>query len=89
MKRAWIVFVVGLQLLVEIQIVGSGTAFCPQQCTCTKADAHSNRGQAATHEIDDVIDTGWIVNCSGSDTYRVVSIKEIVFNEIENQITHL
>lgn len=34
-------------------------------------------------------DHGWYVKCGGTDTNKIISIKEISFGEIEDQITHL
>lgn len=40
-------------------------------------------------ENDADIDSGWIVRCGGTETNKIISIKEIQFGEIEDQIAHL
>lgn len=60
-------------------------AFCPERCICRKADGTPD----SRVEIDAEIDSGWIVKCGGTDTNKIISIKEIEFGEIEDQISHL
>lgn len=75
-------------LLVEARIAGSGTAFCPERCICRKADGANGQ---LSDSLDQTTDTenGWAVKCGGTDTNKIISIKEISFGDIEDQITHL
>lgn len=48
---------------------------------------HFYLGKSFENDAD--IDSGWIVKCGGTDTNKIISIKEIQFGEIEDQIAHL
>lgn len=68
----------------------SPKAFCPERCLCRNgANPAGPVVSDGKMDIDTDIDTGWYVKCGGSDTNKIISIKEIEFGEIESQISHL
>lgn len=82
--RALFLLLLGVLMLAGAQ---PPKAFCPERCICRKADGADFADSKV--EIDTEISTGWIVRCGGSDTNKIISIKEIEFGEIEDQISHL
>uniref|UniRef100_A0A336MNL9 CSON014661 protein n=1 Tax=Culicoides sonorensis TaxID=179676 RepID=A0A336MNL9_CULSO len=90
------VFILLLFVSGIITIYASPKTICPERCVCRKAGGtttttieSSSGTDGKSFENDADIDSGWIVKCGGTDTNKILSIKEIQFGEIETQIAHL